>query len=183
MDAERLPRWRPLLLVGLLLASLMVAAPSASAASGDLALTNGVSPFEGQYINAFNQVTLEVQVTNQDPGGSSVPRDVEWEACPEGAPSGHSHCDDGAGTIPTLPTLQSYTYTFPTLWSPSTSHWPAGTVQGNYTVTFAFVDGDFDTSDDTLVVNVVLTEEFKDIMVPENQDPRDGLLDVASGVD
>ena len=31
-------------------------------------------------------------------------------------------------------------------------------------MTFAFVDGDFDTGDDTLVVNVVLTEEFKDIM-------------------
>ena len=28
-------------------------------------------------------------------------------------------------------------------------HWPAGTVQGNYTVTFTFTEGDFDTSDDT----------------------------------
>ena len=87
-----------------------------------------------------------------------------------------------AGTIPSVATLQSVTYTFPTQWSP---HVPLarGTVQGNYTVTFAFTEGDFDTSDDTLVVNVIVTEEFKDIIVPGDQDPRDGLLDVASDGD
>ena len=179
MDADRQPRLRPLLLVGLLLTSLMVTLPTASAASGDLGLTSAVSPFETQYINAFNQVTLEVQVTNEDPGGSSDPRDVGWEACPEGAPSGSTHCEEGTGTIPSLPTLQSYTYTFPTQWSPSTAHWASGTVEANYTVTFSFAEGDFDTSDDTLTVGVVLTEEFKDIIVEGGQDPRGGLLDVA----
>ena len=183
MDADRLPRWRPLLLVGLLLASLMVTLPTASAASGDLAMTNSLSPTEGQYINAYTPVTLQVQVTNEDIGGSSDPRDVEWEACPEGAPTGSTHCRDGAGTIPSVATLQSLTYTFPTQWSPPTSHWPAGTVQGNYTVTFTFTEGDFDTSDDTLVISVIVTEEFKDIIVPADQDPRDGLLDVASDGD
>ena len=62
MDADRLPRRRPLLLVGLLLASLMVTLPTASAASGDLAMTNSLSPTEGQYINAYTPVTLQVQV-------------------------------------------------------------------------------------------------------------------------
>ena len=123
MDADRLPRWRPLLLVGLLLASLMVTLPTASAASGDLAMTNSLSPTEGQYINAYTPVTLQVQVTNEDIGGSSDPRDVEWEACPEGAPTGSTHCRDGAGTIPSVATLQSVTYTFPTQWSPPTSQW------------------------------------------------------------
>ncbi|DAC15958.1 MAG TPA: hypothetical protein HA276_06630 [Candidatus Poseidoniaceae archaeon] len=183
MDADRLPRWRPLLLVGLLLTSLMVTLPVASAASGDLGLTSAISPLQAQHVNAFNQVPLEVQVTNEDPGGSSAPRDIEWEACPEGAPSGHTHCDQGSGTIPSLPTLQSYTYAFSTTWSPSTSHWTTGTVEANYTVTFSFVEADFDTSDDELTVVVVVTKEFKDIMVPEDQDPRDGLLDVASDND
>jgi len=183
MDADRLPRWRPLLLVGLLLTSLMVTLPVASAASGDLGLTSAISPLQAQYVNAFSQVPLEVQVTNEDPGGSSAPRDIEWEACPEGAPSGHTHCEQGSGTIPSLPTLQSYTYAFSTGWSPSTSHWAAGTVESNYTVTFSFVEADFDTSDDELTVVVVVTEEFKDIMVPDDQDPRDGLLNVASDND
>ena len=51
---------------GLLLASLMVTLPTASAASGDLAMTNSLSPTEGQYINAYTPVTLQVQVTNED---------------------------------------------------------------------------------------------------------------------
>lgn len=182
MDADRLPRRRPLLLVGLLLASLMATLPTAVAASGDLAITNGESPFQNEYIDAFNQVSLEVQVTNEYPG-TSDPRDIEWEACPEGAPSGHTHCAGGSGTIPSLPTLQSMVYTFPAKWTPSTSHWAGGVVEANYTVTFSFTEGDVDSSDDILVVNVVLTEVFKDIIVPESQDPRNGLIDVATDND
>ena len=94
-------------------------------------MTNSLSPTEGQYINAYTPVTLQVQVTNEDIGGSSDPRDVEWEACP-GCANRFDPLQGRAGTIPSVATAEPDLH-LPDPMVTAVSHWPAGTVQGNYT--------------------------------------------------
>ena len=76
MDADRLPRWRPLLLVGALACLAHGHLANGFRGLGRPGDDNSLSPTEGQYINAYTPVTLQVQVTNEDIGGSSDP--VTW---------------------------------------------------------------------------------------------------------
>lgn len=183
-DAVR-QQGRPFALVVMLLATgLLSLVPTTAAANGDLALVEASSPLDHGYVNVLEASSFSVLVRNEDTQ-SSGPRDIGWEACPAGAPSGHAHCYSGSGTVPSMASGEEKEFSF-NLWNPtgnqqgSSFGWTTGVVERNYSLTYSFDQGDFDASDDSLVLNITYTKAFANVDVPV-QDPRSGLNGLGVG--
>jgi len=175
---------RPFALVAMLLATgLLAMVPTTAAANGDLAIVEAASPVDNGYVNVLEASSFSVLIRNDD-AQSSAPRNIGWEACPTGAPSGHAHCYSGSGTVPGMAPNAEVEFSFD-LWNPEGSEqgssfgWATGVVERNYTLTYSFDDGDFDTSDDTLAIAIIYSKAFANAEVAA-QDPRDGLAGLGS---
>jgi len=165
-------RFKPLLLVLLMLTSTfvsMIPAPLASAASGDLGITTGVSPAEGGNYSKYDSVPIIVTIQNNDVLPMSSVRTIRWYVC-EGdyADIGCPNDDrvGGLGTFSNLDGGEEGMLEF------STKFFPDETETGIHTVEFKFVEEDSLPGDDVLRYNFWVAENMFDIQVDQDDDLR-----------
>ena len=123
--------------------------PTASAnVSGDYEITSSISPRPGDYISAWDPISLKVEVTNSGFFYNSQVRTIEWFIC-EGVQDSNSCYNDreeyGIGSIDPLAIGANTTYTF------SNSFYSNGD-EGTYTLVYRFQDSDTNTSNDILIL-------------------------------
>ncbi|MCS5536987.1 MAG: hypothetical protein NZ770_02680, partial [Candidatus Poseidoniaceae archaeon] len=165
-------RFKPLLLVLLMLTSTfvsMIPAPLASAASGDLGITAGVSPAEGGNYSRYDSVSIIVMIQNNDALAMSSVRTIRWYVCAGDYADIGCPNDDrvgGLGTISNLDSGEEGMLEFNTKFFPDESE------TGIHTVEFKFVEEDGVPGDDVLRYNFWVAENMFDIQVDQDDDLR-----------
>ena len=134
--------------------------PTASAnVSGDYEITSSISPRPGDYVSAWDPISLKVEVTNSGFFYNSQVRTIEWFIC-EGVQDSSSCYNDreeyGIGSIDPLAIGANTTYTF------SNSFYSNGD-EGTYTLVYRFQDSDTNTSNDIGVYTFNLVRNLVDI--------------------
>lgn len=151
-------------------------APSVSATvSGDYEITASISPRPGDFMTAWDPITLEVQVTNSGFFYNSEARTIEWFVC-EGTKDVNT-CfnereDSGSGSIEPIAIGQNLTYTFLTYFSSDGD-------EGAYTLVYRFADSDTNTSNDVGIYTFNLAQQLVDVSIDE-QDPISQLSGLAN---
>ena len=165
-------------LVALLLVSTLGSislVPTASAnVSGDYEITASISPLPGDYMTAWDPITLEVKVTNSGFFYNSQARSIEWFIC-EGIQDSSSCYNDredyGIGSIEPLAIGANTTYTFSQIFNSEGD-------EGTYTLVYRFQDSDTNTSNDIGIYNFNLVRNLVDIEFG-SQDPISQLSNLA----
>lgn len=157
------------------LAGIMFVPTAAAAVSGDYEITASISPKPGDYISAWDPISLEVEVTNSGFYFNTQTRSIEWFVC-EGAKDANSCYNDreeyGIGSIEPLQIGTSASYTFPTYYSSDGD-------EGEFTIVYRFIDSDTNSSNDVGVYNFNLAQKLVDIEI-ESQDPISQLENLAT---
>ena len=157
------------------LAGVMFVPTAAAAVSGDYEITASISPKPGDYISAWDPISLEVEVTNSGFYFNTQTRSIEWFVC-EGAKDANSCYNDreeyGIGSIEPLQIGASMSYTFPTYYSSDGD-------EGEFTIVYRFIDTDTNSSNDVGVYNFNLAQKLVDIEVGP-QDPISQLENLAT---
>jgi hypothetical protein len=165
-------RFKPLLLVFLMLTSTFVSlipAPLASAASVNLGITLGVSPVEGGNYSKYDAVAISVNIQNNGPQAMSAVRSVRWYVCAGDYSDIGCPNDDrvgGLGTINNLEPGEEATLEF------SSKFFPDESETGIHTVEFKFVEEDNQPLDDVLRYNFWVADFLFDVQVDQDHDPR-----------
>ena len=157
------------------LAGVMLVPTAAATVSGDYEITASISPKPGDYISAWDPISLEVEVTNTGFFFNTQSRSIEWFVC-EGTKDVNSCYNDreeyGIGSIESLQIGSTLSYTFTTMYSSDGD-------EGEFTIVYRFIDSDTNTSNDVGVYNFNLAQKLVDIEI-EPQDPISQLEDLAS---
>ena len=165
-------------LVALLMLSTLggiLLVPTVSAViSGDYEVTASISPRPGDYMSAWDHVTLEVEISNSGFFYNTETRSIEWFIC-EGAKDANTCFDEredyGIGTIEPIPIGQSTTYSFLQSFSSDGD-------EGPYTLVYRFQDADTNSSNDVGIYIFNLAQKLVDVSV-EEQDPISQLSGLA----
>ena len=157
-------------LVFLLLSSTLLAlsiAPTASAVSGSLGISDSPSPAPDKWYNAYERITFTAEVSNYIGSSDGVGRAMSWYACEGDVPSNTCVADpdeEGTFTLTNIPGSSSANFTSPDRWRPGTG------TEGVYTVVYAFAADDQNAADDEFSFQINITQHFSDITVNENHD-------------
>lgn len=154
----------------LLLSSLaaLTVTPTASAASGELGITQSVSPTPDGWYDSFDAVTFTAEITNSYFSPSGLARTLTWYAC-----SGNVSATTclsvfsatGSFTMSNVPGNDSVEFTSSNQWI------PGGGANGVYTILYSFSSNDADASNDELLFQINLTPNFVDVEVDESHNP------------
>ena len=111
-------------LVSLLLLSAfggILLAPNATASvSGDYEVTASISPLSGNFMSAWDPISLEVQITNSGFFYNTESRMIEWFVCEgvkDSATCYNDRDDYGTAPIDPIPVGQSINHTFVKMYS------------------------------------------------------------------
>ena len=178
-ESSNASRGRSVGLVALLILSTLggiLLTPSVSATvSGDYEITASISPRPGDFITAWDPVSLEVQVTNTGFFYNTETRTIEWFVC-EGVKD-VSTCfnereDYGTGAIEPIAVGQNLTYTFLTYFSSDGD-------EGAYTLVYRFADSDTNATNDVGIYTFNFAQQLVDVSVGA-QDPIGQLSGLAN---
>ncbi|MDP6869176.1 MAG: hypothetical protein QGI21_00175 [Candidatus Poseidoniaceae archaeon] len=156
----------PGLVIMLLLSSMtaVLLAPSAVATvSGDLEITESVSPGANHVITSWDPLEISVKVTNSGFFYNLQSRSINWYIC-EGHQMINNCINDneaqGTGSIDPLPIGVSTILTFGTSFNPQGD-------EGNYTVVYEFEEYDSNSSNDYYSTNFRLVRDLVDVEFEE----------------
>lgn len=163
----------------LLLSSLggLTALPSVSASeTGDLAITDGISPPQDTWASAFDTFTFTTQIKNQGLGSAGLDRLMRWHVClgDLDGPNCKSNYDSrGLFTLTNIAQGQYSNITSVNTWNP-----PSGS-EGIVTVVYSFDLSDQVPSNDVLKYNFNVSQSFVDLSVDESWKPYDDIEGLA----
>ena len=156
---------------------ILATAPAASAAvSGSLGVVASHSPLEDSWHSSFQTITFSAEVENKYPSPSGSSRTLMWYAC-EGdvtVPICKSiYTNSGSFSLANIPGNTNTTSTSAEVWS------PGSTSEGIFTIVYAFLQNDQDSSDDAYRFNINLTNDFVDVSVSKTQNPMQHLTNLS----
>lgn len=157
------------------LAGIMFVPTAAASVSGDYEITASISPMPGDFITAWDPITLEVEVTNTGFFYNTQTRSIEWFVCEgiQDETSCYNDRDDyGTGSIEPLAVGNSISYTFTQMYSSDGE-------EGAFTIVYRFLDSDTNTSNDIGIYNFNFAQNLVDIEI-EPQDPITKLENLAT---
>ena len=163
----------------LLLSSLggLTALPSVSASeTGDLAITDGISPTQDIWASSFDTFTFTTQIKNQGLSSAGLDRLMRWHVCLgdlDGPICKSNYESRGQFTLTNIPQGQYSNITSVNNWNP-----PSGS-EGIVTVVYSFDTSDQVPSNDVLKYNFNISQSFVDLSVDESWRPYDDIEDLA----
>ena len=153
--------------------------PTATAVvTGDLALSEEISPIADRNYTSYASLELAVKIENLD-NGISPPRILDWYVCEGG--NSVSQCisnpdDDGQDTIPAIAAGEVRNHI---ISGGGFVKWGA---DGSHTIIYRFSEADSQGGNDQLIYNFNLTTRFVDFNL-DVQNPIDGIPHLAQDGD
>lgn len=152
--------------------------PNASAnITGDLAITDGISPKNDTWASSYDTFTFTAQIKNQGLTSAGLDRGMRWYACVGDIVDTvcrSSFDSRGQFSLINIAQNQYYNITSANTWTP-----PSGT-EGIVTVVFAFDENDQVASNDIFKYNFNVTQSFVDLSVDQTWKPFDDIEGLAS---
>ncbi len=163
----------------LLISSLggLATLPKVSASvTGDLAITDGISPSKDNWASSYDTFSFTAQVKNQGLGSAGLDRGMRWYIC-SGDIDG-SVCKsnfDARGQFATANIAQGQysNFTSANTWTPTSG------AEGIITVVFSFDESDQIPSNDIFKYNFNISQSFVDLDVDDSWKPYDDIDDLA----
>ena len=166
-------------LVSLLLLSafggILLTPTAAASVSGDYEVTASISPLPGDFMSAWDPISLEVQITNSGFFYNTESRMIEWFVCEgvkDSANCYNDRDDYGTAAIDPIPVGQSVNHTFLKMYSSDGE-------EGVYTLVYRFIDSDNNVTNDVGIYNFNLAQNLVDLSF-EAQDITSQLEDLAN---
>ena len=177
LELSRSASRKSLGLVGLLLLSSLSAVlivPTASAVSGDYEITESLSPMPGQYLEPYEQLFIEVKITNTGFFNTQDDRGIEWWICEDTSSNCKADSEQyGSEQIQPIPVGQSIDFQFTNPFSPNSNF------DGAYKIIYEFSESDTgNSSNDYLETIFYFTPALVDVSI-NVQDPTTQLNGLA----
>ena len=166
-----------ILLMTISLFSAVLTVPYAAAVEQvDLAILSENAPLEDRYYPPFDAITFSVQVENQGYKAQDSVRIIDWYICQDIKSASNcisTNLANGEISVSGLSNGDVGNFT-------SQSQWFPNGIIGSYTVVYKFRVVDVDSTDDSISYNFNVTDQYSDVSINQNQDPRDTLVNLNS---
>ena len=172
LELSRSASRKSLGLVSLLLLSSLSAVlivPTASAVSGDYEITESLSPMPGQYLEPYEQLYIEVKITNTGFFNTQDDRGIEWWICEDTSSNCKADSEQyGSEQIQPIPVGQSIDFQFTNPFSPNSNF------DGAYKIIYEFSESDTgNSSNDYLETVFYFTPALVDVCLLYTSDAAD----------
>jgi len=164
----------------LLISSLggLATLPGASASvTGDLAITDTISPEKDNWVSYFDSVSFTAQIKNQGLTAAGLNRVMRWHVCigdVDGSVCKSTFDDRGQFFLTNIAPGQYSNVTSTNNWNPSSG------ADGIITVVYSFDESDQFSSNDIFKFNFNLTQSFVDLVVDESWSPHNDIEGLAT---